>query len=80
MDAPTYRELREMTEDELIRTHDEHAERTMVGQGFFLDEIIRRQVDRSTQKIVCWTRVILYATLVNLIFVVVSTLSALGVI
>ncbi len=40
---PKYEELSKMTDEELIRRYDLHAENNFVGTNFFLDELIRRK-------------------------------------
>ena len=76
MEVPTYQRIREMSEEDLIRCHDEIGENATVDPALLLSEITRREINRVTRKTVCITHVILYATVANLVFV---ALSAFGV-
>ena len=46
--APTLGRLRKMTDDEIVELYDEATTNTVVGAGFFLDELRRRELDRAT--------------------------------
>ena len=69
-----------MSDDDVISHYDDTARHTQIGTNYLLDEINRRQVDRSTRSVVRMTRVILWLTVANVVFVVASTLQAFGVI
>lgn len=43
------RDLRNTSDDELIREHDEHARHTSVGTGYYMEELDRRSRERSTE-------------------------------
>ena len=78
MIAPSYRELRGLSDDDLISHYDHIAKHTQIGTNYLLDEINRRQVDRSTRAVVRMTRVVLWLTVANVVFVAVSTLRTFG--
>jgi hypothetical protein len=50
-DLPTYRELKEMSDDALIDLYDESAAHTVVTPGFYLDELARRHQSRQSNEI-----------------------------
>jgi hypothetical protein len=50
--APSYQQLLEMSDDELIAIHDRLAENTVLGVNYFLEELRRRALDRQTQRLV----------------------------
>ena len=50
--APKIEQLRAMTEEQLIETYDSIAEHTGVGTQFYLDELVRRRVERQTKRLV----------------------------
>ena len=59
MKAPTYRNLRKMTLDDLICEHDKLINSTggvAADVKYFLNEISRRQTEESTQKMDDMTR------------------------
>lgn len=43
------RELRETSDDELIREHDAKAKHTEVGTGYYMEELDRRSRERSIE-------------------------------
>ncbi|WP_226366987.1 hypothetical protein [Pseudonocardia sp. ICBG162] len=45
--SPPFERLHAMTDDELRRTYDGAAENTVVGTGFYLDELNRRAFARA---------------------------------
>lgn len=65
--APTMAEIRAMSDEELIRRHDEIAESTVVGLAWYRDEIVRRDAARQTATIVRLTLVITMLTSVNVV-------------
>lgn len=50
--APSYRQLREMSDEQLIVSHDRLAENTALGVNYYLDELRRRAADRQTERLV----------------------------
>ena len=72
--AKTMREIKSMSDEQLIREYDEIAESTMHGTSFYLDELRARESSRvatSVQKFTKWifwlTVVVTASTLVNLV-------------
>lgn len=70
---PTLRQLRELSDDELIDRFDESAQRTSVGVVFYREELRAREAARQTETItrLTWwiagmTLVVTVATIVNL--------------
>jgi hypothetical protein len=43
------RALREMTDDDLIAEHDQHATNTVVGTDYYVEELDRRSRERATE-------------------------------
>jgi hypothetical protein len=73
------RELRDASDDELIRNHDMLARNTSVGVNYYLDELARRESARQqatmirlTWAIAAMTLVVTIATIVNLIVFIAS--------
>lgn len=50
--AESLKELRSLSNDELIKNHDELAKQTVVGTRHYLNELYRRDTDRATRTIV----------------------------
>lgn len=48
--AVSIHELRAMSDEEVIRRHDEAAKNTLVGTAFYLDELRRRGDERHAEK------------------------------
>jgi len=76
---PKYTELEALTDDELIARYDAAAVNTVVGTGFYREEIARRQMAKEstrmlqlTQTMRTLTWVILGLTTVNAIIVAVQ--------
>lgn len=44
------KELRAMSDEELIKEHDKKAENTSVGTQYYIDELDRRSRDRSQKE------------------------------
>ncbi len=65
-------ELRGLSDDEIIRKHDRHAERTRVGTQHYLDELSRRDHNRQTIQIKWMTAAITFMTVVILVATVVN--------
>ena len=59
--AHSIEELRRLSDDELIRQHDEAAKSTFVGTGYYLDEIRRRESDRRERRMerLTWANVVI---------------------
>jgi hypothetical protein len=80
-DIPKFAELQALTDDELISRYDYEAEHTLVGTGFYLNELARREEAKQTAKVVDFTKEILkltniitYMTLINVVLVAVTLL------
>ena len=75
--AHSIEELRRLSDDELIRQHEEAAKSTLVGTGYYLDEIRRRESDRRERRMehpMCANVVI--ATVAASAAVVIATVAA----
>jgi hypothetical protein len=53
--SETLAELRSLSDDDLIRRHDELAKRTAVGTNHYLQELSRRDQDRQTRAMLQYT-------------------------
>jgi hypothetical protein len=63
--AEPLRELRGLSDDEVIRRHDAAAQGTQIGTQHYLNEMARRDAERQTNKMLLMTLVITVATIVN---------------
>ena len=70
----SYAALRKLSDDELIRDHDQAATSTHVGVSYYLEELSRRRFERMHRQIRALTVVILLLTLVNTVFVGLASL------
>ena len=77
--ALSLRELRSLSDDEIVKRYDEQAKTTAVGTGYFEDELNRRFQERQTNAMLrltkwigCMTFVVTVATLVNVILAAIS--------
>lgn len=66
------KELRQLSDEELIKRHDKEASRTEVGINHYLTELARRDQDRATLAMLEYTRQIKRMTLVMTIATVVN--------
>ncbi|MDZ4056966.1 MAG: hypothetical protein U1D69_08365 [Polynucleobacter sp.] len=73
---PKYKELEALTDDELIARYDAVAVNTVVGTGFYREELVRRQMAKESTKMLKLTQtmsnltwVILGLTAVNAVLV-----------
>lgn len=73
---PKYKELEALTDDELIARYDAAAVNTVVGTGFYLEELVRRQLAKESTRMLKLTQtmsnltwVILGLTAVNAVLV-----------
>ena len=76
---PRYKELEALTDDELIARYDAAAVNTVVGTGFYREELVRRQMAKEstrmlqlTQTMRTLTWVILGLTTVNAVLVAIQ--------
>lgn len=88
----TFEELRQTTDEELVRAHDRHAKNTVVGTGYYLDELKRRESNRmnermaeiaeetheSTEEMRHLTRIVTILTGVNVFAATASVMVSLG--
>ena len=51
----TYAELRQLSEDDLIRHHDAATEHVHVGLNYFIEELARRRTERQSDSLVRMT-------------------------
>lgn len=73
----TYRELRKISDDELIDQHDKESKYTVVGTGYYLEELARRDSQRVNDSMLRCTRWITVMTAVMLLATVANVLIAL---
>ena len=73
----SYDELRALSDDELIKAHDELAKSTLVGSSYYVEELARRDAGkinasmlRFTRWITAMTAVMLFATIANIVIAV----------
>jgi signal transduction histidine kinase len=76
---PKYSELSALSDDELRERYDAAAKSTVVGTGFYLDELRRRAQQRQNDELLALTRqvrnftfVVTLLTLVNVALVAVA--------
>jgi len=78
--SETLKELRKLSEKDLIKKHDKLAESTQVGTKHYLTEIARRDQDKQTKaikKLTCWITIM---TLIMMIATIINTLIIMKVI
>lgn len=78
---PRYSELRALSDEELISRYDKAAENTVVGTGFYRDELFRREQERQVQQMIRFTKqlrnmtiAIVFLTVANIALVAVTVL------
>ena len=62
--AKSIKEIKVMSDDEIIREFDRLAETTQVGTSFYLDELRSRQNSRLSENVERFTRWILRLTII----------------
>ena len=75
--SSTLKELREMTDEQVIEEHDNLAQRTMMGLNYYLDELNRREQNRQTEAMLSYTRRMLWLTVLVAILTVVNVIAVL---
>jgi signal transduction histidine kinase len=75
--SETLKELRRLSDDELIKRHDQNAERTVVGTAHYLNELARRDMDRHTRTMIRYTWWIAVMTLIVAVSAIITTVAAL---
>jgi len=58
------KDLRSVTEEELIAAHDDLAEDTVAGVNYYLDELARRDTERTNKALVRLTWALVALTVV----------------
>lgn len=61
--APKLADLRAKTDEEVVAIYDDVAKHTGVGLQFYLDELVRRETERTNQRLVILTDQIRLLTL-----------------
>lgn len=75
MSAPSYRELRGMSETELVELYDRKRQNVSIGLNFVRQELALRQQERQSRTIVRLTWIIAALTLVVTITTVVNVVN-----
>ncbi len=70
--AHTISSLKKLSKEELIKEHDSHANSTMVGVGYYLDELRYREQNEFADKIEVLTKQMKLFTIVASVATVVS--------
>lgn len=68
--------LRSLKDEELITQHDSHAQNTMVGVNYYLDELDRRSRERAVQASDRLARSSFRLTIASTVLSVVATVAA----
>jgi signal transduction histidine kinase len=83
MTAPKIKNLDKMSDEELIEAYNSKASSTVVGTGFYLEEIRLRRQDKRNEKIenltvrIYWlTLIVTMATLINVLIFIYTSFSA----
>lgn len=69
--AYTLRELRGLTDEQLVEEHDNLAGLTRVGINYFLDELRRREQEKQTRLMLSYTHRMLWLT----VFIAILTIT-----
>jgi hypothetical protein len=72
--AETISELRELSDEEIIRRHDHRAKHTEVGTNHYLAELARRDQQRSSAAMLAYTRQMTILTVVVTVATIISTI------
>jgi len=75
--ANTLKELREMSDEQLIIEHDNLANRTQVGLNYYLDELNRREQNKQTEAMLSYTRRMFWFTVTVAILTVINVIAVL---
>ena len=75
----SYKELTQLTDEELIRQYDKQASSTSVGLNYYTEEIARRRNEKSNKLMVnlmiaitVMTAVMLVSTIINVIIAIMN--------
>ena len=78
--APSKAELEELTDEEVVALYNGHAAGTIVGAGFYLEELARRKLAQESRRMTDMTQTmknltwaIFFLTVVNLMVVAYQT-------
>jgi len=71
------KDLRVLSDEEIIDRHDRLAESTQVGVNHYLREIVRRDQDRQTKAMLNFTKWITIMTVAIMIFTIVNVASTI---
>jgi hypothetical protein len=74
--AVNLKELRAMTDEELVKRHDEDAKSTVTGANYYLDELARRDTQRTAEAVRRGTEWVKYLTMA----IAVLTLANVGLV
>ena len=75
--AYSLKELRELTDEQLVTEHDNCAASTVSHIHYFLEEIKRRDQNRQTKTIIEYTRKMLILTVIIAILTVVNVVAVI---
>ena len=75
--ALTYKELRNLSEEELVEQYDKMAQNTQIGLNFLVEEIARRSSEKQTNQMLAATRQIRTLTIVIAIFALINLIALL---
>jgi hypothetical protein len=82
---PKYSDIQELSDEKLQQIYDGHAANTVVGTGFYLEELARRKVARESARMLSLTEtmgrltwVVLGVSILNVILVGVQVWLALS--
>jgi hypothetical protein len=70
---PRCSELRSLSDEELIHRYDKAAEHTIVGTGFYRDELFRREQERQANQMLAFTRQVRSMTVIIVCLTLVTT-------
>lgn len=75
----TLKDLKALSDEELIRLHDDHAKHTAFGVQYYIDELryreqtrISQSIERLTKRIWWLTFAIFALTVINVLLIVIS--------
>ncbi|MEK7384333.1 MAG: hypothetical protein AAB262_13745 [Elusimicrobiota bacterium] len=71
---PKHEELAKLTEEDLVRRYNVAAENTVVGTGFYRDEIVRRGQQRQNDQMLAFTKQMRDLTIWIAILTIVNTM------
>jgi hypothetical protein len=69
---PKYRELNNLSDEDLIEKYNEAAEHTVVGTGFYLDELVRRDNVRESKRMLRVSEISLIVAFISLVVAMIA--------